>query len=147
MIGDEERRPQEGATRSEQDLSVPIMAETAHVDRRLVESGRVRVTTRTETVEDLVSARLSSQDYDVTRVAVGRELAGEPVPVTRQEGDVTIVPVLEEVLVVEKRLVLKEELHIRRRITTDDVEVPITLRRQRAVVERVAAENLDDTEA
>jgi stress response protein YsnF len=47
------------------------------------------------------------------------------------------VPVLEEVLVVEKRLVLKEELHIRRRATTETVEVPITLRKQRAVVERI----------
>jgi stress response protein YsnF len=44
--------------------------------------------------------------------------------------------VLEEVLVVEKRLVLKEELHIRRRVETETVEVPVTLRKQRAVVER-----------
>jgi stress response protein YsnF len=46
--------------------------------------------------------------------------------------------VLEEVLVVEKRLVLKEELHIRRRVETETVEVPVTLRKQRAVVEREA---------
>ena len=51
--------------------------------------------------------------------------------------DVTVVPVLEEVLVVEKRLVLKEELHIRRRIETEAVEVPVTLRKQRAVIERL----------
>jgi stress response protein YsnF len=51
---------------------------------------------------------------------------------------VTIVPVLEEVLVVEKRLVLKEELHIRRRVDTESVEVPVTLRKQRAIIEREA---------
>ena len=61
----------------------------------------------------------------------------ESAPQIRTEGDVTIVPVLEEVLVVEKRLVLKEELHIRRRIITETVEVPVTLHKQRAIVERV----------
>jgi hypothetical protein len=58
---------------------------------------------------------------------------------------VTIVPVLEEVLFVEKRLVLKEELHIRRQATTETVEVPVTLRKQRAIVERVAGENFNDS--
>ena len=60
----------------------------------------------------------------------------ETAPDVRTEGDLTIVPVVEEVLVVEKRLVLKEELHIRRTSQTEVVEVPVTLRKQRAVVER-----------
>jgi stress response protein YsnF len=38
--------------------------------------------------------------------------------------------------VVEKRLVLKEELHIRRRVEQETIEVPITLRKQRAIIER-----------
>jgi stress response protein YsnF len=62
----------------------------------------------------------------------------ETAPEIRTKGDLTIVPVLEEVLLVEKRLVLKEELHIRRTIHTEVVEVPVTLRKQRAVVERQA---------
>jgi stress response protein YsnF len=59
-------------------------------------------------------------------------------PDIRTEGNVTIVPVLEEVLVVTKQLVLKEELDIRRRVETETVEVPVTLRKQRAIVEREA---------
>jgi stress response protein YsnF len=55
----------------------------------------------------------------------------------RTEGDVTILPVVEEVLVVETRLLLKEEIHVRRTATRETVEIPVTLRRQRAVVERV----------
>jgi stress response protein YsnF len=58
----------------------------------------------------------------------------------RTEGDVTILPILEEVLVVEKRLVLKEELHIRRHLARENVEVPVTLRKERAVVERLTAD-------
>ena len=48
----------------------------------------------------------------------------------------TIVPVLEEVLIVEKRLVLKEELRIRRSRSQETEEIPVRLRKQRAVVER-----------
>ena len=61
----------------------------------------------------------------------------EAPPEVRPEDGVTIVPVLEEVLVVEKRLVLKEELHIRRTMEAKPVAVPVTLRKQRAEVERL----------
>ena len=37
-------------------------------------------------------------------------------------------------MVVEKRIVLKEELHITQRVTTETVEVPVELRKQRASV-------------
>jgi stress response protein YsnF len=63
----------------------------------------------------------------------------DKVPTIRQENDTTIIPVLEEVLVVEKRLVLKEELHIRRRLAQVDVEVPVSLRKQRVVIDRLDA--------
>jgi stress response protein YsnF len=48
----------------------------------------------------------------------------------------TIIPVLEEVLVVEKRLVLKREIRIRMRPTSETAEIPVSLRKQRAKVER-----------
>ena len=52
----------------------------------------------------------------------------------------TVVPILEEVLIVEKRLLLKEEVRITRHSTTDVVETPVTLRKQRAIVERLDSE-------
>jgi stress response protein YsnF len=45
---------------------------------------------------------------------------------------------------VEKRLVLKEELHIRRSVTREDIEVPITLRKQRATIERLGPQGQSD---
>jgi stress response protein YsnF len=108
-----------------------------------VRGGVVRVRTVADTVEELARAELQGETIDVTRVPVDREI--DKAPEIRTEGDVTIVPVVEEVLVVEKRLVLKEELHIRRQQTTETVEVPVTLRKQRAVVERVTPDG--DTRA
>ena len=115
--------------------TLALTEETASVTKQVVETGRVQVKTVTDTVDQAVGAYLLSEAYEVTRVAIDRQV--DTAPVIRTEGDVTIVPVLEEVLVVEKRLVLKEEIHLRRRVSTDTVESVVPLRRQRAVVEHV----------
>ena len=120
-------------------LIIPVVEETARIEKRSVETGRVRVSTRTEVVEQVLRESLRSDAVEVTRVPMDRTLAeGETPPAVREEAGVTIIPILEEILVVEKRLVLKEEVHIRRSTADEDVEVPVTLRRQRAVVERVS---------
>jgi uncharacterized protein (TIGR02271 family) len=126
---------------SRSDAVIELVEETARIEKRLVETGRVRVSTRTETTEQVLRETLRGDAVGVTRVPIGRVIAeGETAPQVRDEGGVTIIPVLEEVLVIEKRLVLKEEVHIRRITSDEDVEVPITLRRQSAVVERVSPE-------
>ncbi|MBL0407707.1 DUF2382 domain-containing protein [Microvirga aerilata] len=112
---------------------IPIVEETATIIKREVVTGRVRVQMVTDIVEELARADVQRETVEVTCVTIDRMV--ETAPEIRTEGDVTIVPVVEEVLVVEKRLVLKEELHIRRRIETEVVEVPVSLRKQRAVVE------------
>lgn len=118
--------------------TVPLVEEALRVGRREVESGRVRVRSVTDTIEEMARATLDEETVEVTRVPVGREV--EAAPPVRTEDGVVIIPVLEEVLIVEKRLVLKEELHIRRQVTQENVEVPVTLRKQRAVVERLGPE-------
>ncbi|MGF9764811.1 YsnF/AvaK domain-containing protein [Microvirga sp. 0TCS3.31] len=115
---------------------IPLVEEMATVGKRQVVTGRVRVQTVTDTLEELAHADLQRESVEVTRVPIDRIVG--TAPGIRTEGDVTIVPVLEEVLVVETRLVLKEELHIRCRVETETVEVPVTLRKQRAVVKREA---------
>jgi len=118
---------------------LPLVEETATVHKREVVTGKVRVRTVTDTVEELAKANLQSASVEVTRVPVDQVV--DTAPEIRTEGDVTIVPVLAEVLVVTKQLVLKEELHIRRRVETEAIEVPVTLRKQRAVVEREAPDS------
>jgi stress response protein YsnF len=71
----------------------------------------------------------------VERVLLGRWVEA-PVP-TRQEGETTIITLLEEVAVVEKRLRATEEVRITRRRTTRQAAQHVTLRREEAVVERL----------
>ena len=123
-----------GGARTVAEEIIPLVEETATVDKRRVITGRVRVQTVTDTIEEITYADVQRESVEVTRVPIDKVV--ETAPEIRTDGDVTIVPVLEEVLVVEKRLVLKEELHIRRRVETETVEVPVTLRKQRAIIER-----------
>jgi len=58
---------------------------------------------------------LFSEDVNVERIPVNR-FVETPMEV-RQEGDVTIIPVIEEVVTMQKRLMLKEEVRITRRRT------------------------------
>ena len=108
-------------------------------------TGRVRVRTETKTFAEVVRQDLRGMRAEVVRMPINRTLEpGERPPEPRTEGDVMIIPIFEEVIVVEKRLVLKEELHITQHLTTETVEVPVDLRRQRAVVERLSPD--DETE-
>lgn len=120
---------------------IPIAEEKLRLDKREVTTGKVRVRTSVDVETELVKATLEGETIEVTRVPIDRIV--EHAPEVRTENDVTIIPILEEVLVVEKRLVLKEELHLHRRRTIEDVETPVELRKQRAIVERVPAD--DDT--
>jgi stress response protein YsnF len=114
---------------------LPIVEETLHLGKRLVETGRVRVSLSTSVEEEILRDTLRTRHAEVERVPIGRAVT--EVPRVRQEGDVVIIPVVEEVLVVEKRLVLKEEIHLR--LVSEDVEVEQTATRrvQHAVVERL----------
>ena len=125
-----------------QEERIALVEEEARIDKREVVTGRVRIRTRVEEAEETVRGTLDEEVVEVERVPVDRIV--DAAPAVRQDGDVTIIPVMEEVLVVEKRLVLKEELHVRRRRTQESVEVPVTLRRERVEVERLPA---DETRA
>jgi stress response protein YsnF len=116
--------------------------EEVRLDKRMVTTGKVRVRTIVDVETELAKATLDGETVEVTRVPIDRIV--DQAPGIRVEDNVTIIPVLEEVLIVEKRLVLKEEVHIRKLATTEDVEIPVELRKQHAVIERLPADE-DDT--
>lgn len=116
----------------------PVIEERATVQREVVETGRVRLTRQVHETDETVSVPVQHDEVDVERVAFNQVLAaGAPVPTTRHEGDTMIIPVLREVAVVEKRLLLVEELRVtKRQVTTEHTE-SLHLRREEISVERV----------
>jgi uncharacterized protein (TIGR02271 family) len=118
------------------ELTVPVVEETAAIEKRKRVTGTVRLRTDVHEHEVVVDEQLLVEEVAVERVPVDRWVDG-PVPV-RQEGDTTIVPVLEEVVVVEKRLKLIEEVRLTKRHSTRHTPQRLTVRRQEAVINRLA---------
>jgi uncharacterized protein (TIGR02271 family) len=127
-----------GADSPEPPLVLPVLEEVLDVQTRRVETGRVRLHKTVHTREVLVDEPLLREEVVIERVPVNRVVEG-PIPV-RYEGDTMIVSVLEEVLVVDTRLLLKEEVHITTRRTARHAPERVTRRREDVTVERVDLE-------
>jgi uncharacterized protein (TIGR02271 family) len=126
------------ATQAEQGstLRIPLVQEALSVGRRKFETGqgvRVHKTVSEETwrIDDAVLR----QQLDIEHVPVNAWVDGE-LPVQRHEGATLVIPVLEEVLVVEKRVRLKEEIRITPHTHSEPVSSTVVLRTQQAAVER-----------
>jgi uncharacterized protein (TIGR02271 family) len=126
---------------SDEPVIVPLVEEQFHVDKRVVETGVVRVHTQVNEREEVIDEPLLEEHIDVERVPVNRPIDG-PVSV-RQEGDTTIVPVVREVLVVQKQLVLVEEIRLTRRVTEARRPQRVTLRGEEAHIERLSRDEAD----
>lgn len=122
-----------GDTGPEETL-VPVVEERPVVHKEAVER-RYRVTTRVREQEETVDEPLRREEVEVEHVPIGSWV--ETPPPVRQEGETTVIPVVEEVLFVEKRLRLREEVHVtKRRVEVRDPKT-VTLRREEVAVEPV----------
>jgi uncharacterized protein (TIGR02271 family) len=118
-------------------VAVPVVSEELTIEKRVREVGQVAVHVEPRVEQQVLEVPLLEDSVEVKRVPVNRFIDA-PAPV-REEGDVTIVPVFEEVLVVEKRLMLKEEIHlIRRRVATRQRQT-FALRKEEAHVLRAGS--------
>ena len=117
--------------------TILLHAEDFTVARRSVAADTVRVETTTRTRDHHIDEPLLHTRVQVERVPIGRTVAA--VPAVREEGDTTILPVVEEVIVVERRLILKEEVHVRRVQVAERHTETVTTRAQTAEIYRIEA--------
>ena len=129
-------REQDGQT--EQQYVIPVVAEVLTVGKEAIVTGGVRVSTQVTERTETVDLLLRREEVQVERVPINQPVDEAPQP--RQEGDFWIIPILEEVVVVEKKLFLKEEVRIRR--TSHEVHSPqaVTLRSEEVVIEDFVSE-------
>ena len=123
------------------EVIVPLLAEEISISKEKFETGRVQVSTLTRDHEQLVDELLTNEHVEIERIPIGKAIDARPD--VREEADSIIVPVVEEVLVLERRLILKEEVHIRRVRGTERHQERVKLRKQEAVVTRVPIEAQD----
>jgi uncharacterized protein (TIGR02271 family) len=132
---------------STEDPKLTLLAEEFAVGKEAVETGRVRVSKQTHTREVAVDEDLLKESAEIETIPIGRQIY--EMPSVRHEGETIVVPIVEEILHTERRLILKEEVRITRQKTTEQFHDVVTLRYQEAVVTRVqsASEAVDNTSA
>jgi len=124
---------------NQETIVVPVIAEVLEVGKQTVVTGGVRLTKRVTEREETVDEPLLQETVHVERIPVNQIVA--ETPEVRQEGDTLIVPILEEVLVVEKRLLLKEEVRIQRIQSEARKPQQVTVRTEQAVIEEISPED------
>jgi stress response protein YsnF len=116
---------------------IPVVEEQAVVlkHKKLTEGVRVRTVVHED--DEVVNELLTTEEVEVERTTLDRWVDAA-VPI-RQEGETTIITLVEEVVVVEKRLRATEELRITKQKSIRREPQRVTLRREDVVVERLRA--------
>ena len=112
---------------------IPLLEERLRIDKREVVTGLAKVHVTVTEHDETAQALLTRQNVAVDRVPIGAFV--NEVPAVRQEGDILIVPIVEERLVVEKRLFLTEELRIRIDTERRPETHTVRLRREHAEID------------
>ena len=122
---------------------IRVAQEQAFVSKHTAETSRVRINLTKETRSETLRADLRCETVEVRRVPVDREIQSAP-PI-REEGGVTIIPVVEERLVTMKKLFLTEELHVSRVLSVTETSHVVDVRIMHADIERLAPAPKDQT--
>jgi uncharacterized protein (TIGR02271 family) len=123
------------AVRDARGLVIPVVEERLEVSRERVETGRVRISKSVEAREVVVDDPLKREKVRVEHVPINQVVTGA-VPQVREEGDITVIPILEERVVTRTELVLVEEVRIHRDHSEYHDPQRVTLRKEVVAVER-----------
>jgi uncharacterized protein (TIGR02271 family) len=121
---------------------IPVIEEQVHIEKRIVETGKVRVSKNVKEDEVLIDIPLIHDEVDVQRVPIDQFVEEVPPPV-RYEGNKMIISVLREEVVLVKRIKLVEELHIINRKVEEHRTESINLRKEEVNIEHLRNDKAD----
>jgi uncharacterized protein (TIGR02271 family) len=133
------------AVRDRRGLVIPVVEEQVELAKQQVETGRVRISKTVESRDVVVDEPLRRERVSVEHVPLNQVVTGD-VPKIREEGDVTVIPILEERLVTRTELVLVEEVRIRREHSEYHDPQTVTLRKEVVNVERLGEAEINLSE-
>lgn len=121
--------------RENDDVVVPVVSEELHADAVPVQTGGVRVTKHVKSYDEILEQELRKGRVEVKRVKTERVVDG-PQPIQRL-GNKLIIPVVAEVLHVQKRWVVTEEIHLTQIEERESVQQKVKVSHEEAEVERL----------
>jgi uncharacterized protein (TIGR02271 family) len=116
---------------------IPVSREFVTITKEVVETGKVHIRKQVTEEEATINLPMIQEGYHVERKPGSKELLHQ-YPAVRHDGDNMVIPVVREVLIVEKRYEVLEELHVIKTKT----EVPhlqqVTLRKESVDIQRTS---------
>lgn len=128
----ETQRPRQ--IEGDEKLIIPLAAETVSIEKQEVVTGVVRIHKTVVEQQEIIDTPTYSETVQVEHVPRGEWI--DTLPQVRYEGETMVIPVVEEVVVVEKRLRLREELRVTKRRVEDHTPHTVTLRHEEITIER-----------
>ena len=133
--------PPDDAFLSKEAITIPVIEEFIKVEKRTIDQGGYRLTRDVETRQETVDELLRSHKVTIERRPIGTQLPVSDMPQPHYEGETLVIPVFEEILVTEKRLVLIEEVRITPVETTHRQQQSVDLRKETISIERLAVQD------
>ena len=113
--------------------SLNVLQEQVNIDKKIVESGKVVIHKKVHKEDKDVEVPVSHEEVEIKKVTVNKYVT--EAPDVRYEGNITIIPVIKEVAVIEKKLLLVEEIHVIKHVVEKTEEHVVPLRKEEIQVE------------
>ena len=117
------------------DSFIPIIEEELQIDKKTVEKGRVIISKTINEESKVLDLPSTNEEVRVERIPINKVIGEMPAAV-RYEGNTMIIPVLQEITVVEKKILLVEEIHVTKSTVSSTETKEITLRKEEIKIER-----------
>lgn len=121
---------------SSENITIPVIEEQITTRKEVVEKEKVRITKIVHEEQVPVSTPYLSEEVEVQHIPIDQYVDSSSLPQVRYEGNKIIIPVLKEVVVVEKKTVLVEELHITKHQVQKESNEDVSIRKEEILVER-----------
>ena len=119
--------------------TIPVIEEKATVSTQVMDVSKVRLSKTVEHAIEKLDVTTAEEEVVIKRVP--KNVIVDKIPDgVRYEGDVMIIPVLKEVAVVEKKIMLVEEIHVTRQTTRNTRKVEVPVRKEKVEAERIPVE-------
>jgi uncharacterized protein (TIGR02271 family) len=115
--------------------AMPVLKEEVQVGKKVVEKARVRLSKKIKQHTESFDVPVTEEQVVIKRVPIKKIVDTIPEGV-RYEGDIMIIPVLKEVSVIEKRIMLVEEIHVAKHTVEKTETRQVTLKTEEVTVER-----------
>ncbi|WKN42182.1 YsnF/AvaK domain-containing protein [Tunicatimonas pelagia] len=120
--------------------TIPVIKEQVVIDKRSADTAKVRIAKSVNERNVQLDITEEQDTVMVERVPVGRMVEIEPT--ARHEGDTLTIPVLREEVVIEKKIILVEEIRVTKKKGETTRKVDVTLKEEDIDITR---ESLDYT--